>query len=400
MTTAGIIAEYNPFHGGHALLMKELREKKGADRIAVVMSGNYVQRGDAAILSKWARTRQALACGADLVAELPLPWSMAGAEKFALGGTALLSALGADMIGFGSECGDLAKLQQASKALTSPLLHDAMKESLAGGVSFAAARQQAVNTLFGEETAALLREPNNILGIEYLKAAETLHTGLVPVTVRRGGAGHGSELPAGASASSAALRRMIGDGKDIAGYLPQASLSVLKDEIDSGRAPALLSRMERGILAALRKMTREDLSRLPDISEGLENRVYASVRSAGSLEELYLGVKAKRYPLARIRRIVLSAFLGLEGADSEGTPPYLHILGIGSGGLEILRNAKAKNVLPVLTRPADAASMDSHAQHIYRLECRADDLYALCMPKAGPCGMQQTSKIAVLRDGA
>ena len=139
MVTAGIIAEYNPLHRGHAFLIEELK-RRGADGI---LSGNFVQRGDAAVLSKWARTKQALACGADLVLELPLPWAVSGAEHFALGGIAVLAALGADSVGFGSECGDLKQLQKAREALASPLLHSAMEEALQGGRTFAAARLSA-----------------------------------------------------------------------------------------------------------------------------------------------------------------------------------------------------------------------------------------------------------------
>jgi predicted nucleotidyltransferase len=395
MAITGIIAEYNPFHNGHAFLIQELR-KSGAGPIAVVLSGNFVQRGEAAILSKWARTKQTLLCGADLVVELPLPWAVAGAERFASGGVFLVAALGADRIGFGSECGDIGRLKQAANALASPLLHDAMRAALDSGSTFAAARQQAVGSLFGSETASLLSEPNNILGIEYLKALERLHASLRPFTIKRAGSGHNSRETAGGNASSAEIRALLKKGADVSAYLPADAFRVLKAETERGRAPADLAYLERGILAKLRRMSRQELSRVPDISEGLENRVEAAVQKARSLEELYRLVKSKRYPLARIRRILLSAFLEMDVSYCAGSPPYLRVLGIGKHGAEILRKAKAQSPVPILSRHAAARSLNRRAAKIWELENRAADLYALCMPQTAPCGFDRTNGVVVL----
>lgn len=395
MTVAGIIAEYNPLHNGHAFLIGELR-RMGADCVAVVMSGNFVQRGEPSILSKWSRTRAALLSGADLVVELPLPWAVSGAQRFALGGVALLSALGADWIGFGSECGNLDQLEEARHALASPLLHDQIKKSLQSGATFASARQEAVNSLFGSDTAVLLREPNNVLGIEYLQAIEHLNTDIKPHTVQRtplllSGAGESSD-----AASSSAVRAKIFGGKPFSRYMPEEACRILKEEIASGRAPAHISFAERGVLACLRRMTPEQFSRLPDISEGLENRIFAAVQKAGSVKELLESVKTKRYPMARIRRILLSAFLGIEASDSAGVPPYLRILGIGENGEKVLRRAKEQNSIPFVSRYADAARLSPHARKIFELESQASDLYALCMPQVSSCGLDRTQKLIVL----
>lgn len=394
MTTAGIIAEFNPLHRGHAFLIEKLKQS-GAESVAVVMSGDFVQRGDAAVLSRWARAKQALACGADLVVELPLPWAMSGAEHFALGGVAVLEALGAEAVGFGSECGDLEQLRRAQQALASPLLRSAIREALKEGCTFAAARQRAVGGLFGEETAALLRAPNNILGVEYLKAVEELKADLSAYTIPRSGAEHASEHAKSGNASSAAIRKLLKCGKDVSSLLPPGAYNVLKDEIACGRAPADLDRLGRGILAVLRKMNREEFSRLPDVSEGLENRIYAAVRTAGSLSDLYFSAKSKRYTLARIRRIVLSAFLGMDAECAAGTPPYLRVLGVGPQGPGILKKAKQKALLPIVGRYADTASLGARARRTFDLESRAADLYALCMPKPAPCGLERSGKIVV-----
>jgi predicted nucleotidyltransferase len=395
MTVAGLIAEYNPLHNGHAVLIREMR-LRGADAVAVVMSGNFVQRGEPAILSKWARTEQALASGADLVVELPLPWAVAGAESFALGGVAILTALGADVIGFGSECGNIDKLRLAQKALSSAGLHDAMQNSLRKGATFAAARQQAVESLFGSETALLLREPNNILGIEYLKAIERLGSGLMPVTIRRENSIIQKGKFAGKPLTSSTVRAMIRSGEDFTESVPEASYRILEREIAAGRAPAGIAPVERGVLAVLRRETREELTHLPDVSEGLENRLFTAVQKAESLPELLQLMKTKRYPMARIRRIVLSAFLGVKSSHTSGTPPYLRVLGIGENGAVILRRAGERKMLPIVSRSTKLDRLQGRSAELLALESRATDLYALCMPRPGPCGLDRSTKLVVL----
>lgn len=394
MLTAGVIAEFNPYHNGHSFLLKRLRES-GATHIAVAMSGNFVQRGDAAVLSKWARTRQALLCGADLVAEIPLPWAAAGAEKFAFGGVSLLNALGADVIGFASECGSLEKLQNASEALGSPELRVVLKSALEEGKTFAAARQYAVEKLFGSGTAGILSHPNNILGIEYLKALQKVGSAMVPYTVRRAGAAHDSEIVGHSFASSSQIRSLLRKGEDCSTLIPEPAGEILRAELLDGKAPAGLERMERAVLAKLRVMQRAEYSDLPDLSEGLENRVFAAARKASSLTELYSLIKTKRYPLARIRRVILAAFLGIKSTYSGGVPPYLRILGMGPKGPDILRGAKRQAALPILTRSSDFPLLQGKAAKIMELENRATDLYALCMPKPSPCGLDRTTGFIV-----
>ena len=395
MLTAGIICEYNPFHFGHSYLIRRLRES-GATHIVSVMSGNFVQRGDAAVLSKHARVLQALLCGVDLVVELPLPWAVSGAEPFALGGVSLLDAIGADWIGFGSECGNAEKLKEAVLVLASPLLREAMREPLRSGSTFAAARQSAIERLYGDETASLFRDPNNILGIEYLRAIERIGSAIVPVTVQRLGCAHHTVTGEGPNASSGQIRNRMRHGQNCSALMPPAAFSVLREEMEAGRAPADLLLAERAVLAQLRRMMESDFSALPDISEGLENRIFNAVRKATGLEELYFLIKTKRYPLARIRRIILSAFLGIHAEDASGFPPYLRVLGIGNRGPEILKKAKLAAKLPIVSRPADLSALDEHAGRIADLESRAADLYALCLPKAAPCGLDRTEKVITL----
>ena len=398
MVVAGIVAEYNPFHFGHLRLINSLKSA-GATHIAVVMSGNFVQRGEPALLSKWARAKQAVLCGADLVVELPLPWSVAGAEKFAFGGISVLNSLGADAVGFGSECGDISKLQFASEALFSSSLHEKIRKELNAGTTFAAARQSAVEGLFGKDTADLLRHPNNILGIEYLKAIKKLGSNIKPITIKRTGAAHDAVGPNFGTPSSLMIRQMAKNNSGYEKYMPESAYTILRHEIETGHAPASLSFIERGILAKLRMMQKSDFLNLPDISEGLENRVYASVRRASTLDELYSLVKTKRYTHARIRRIILSAFLGINSSISAGAPPYIRVLGIGKNGAGILRKTKNGSALPVVTRYSDIRKLGKRAADTLELESRATDIFALCLPKAAHCGLDMTAKI-ITADGS
>ncbi|HCR44117.1 MAG TPA: HIGH nucleotidyl transferase [Ruminococcaceae bacterium] len=392
MFTAGIIAEYNPFHTGHLKLIESLKDA-GATHIAVVMSGDFVQRGEAAVMSKRARAAQAVSCGADLVAELPLPWSVAGAEKFAAGGISLLNAVGADAVGFGSESGSIAELSAASEALFSPGLHENIKKKLACGATFAAARQAAVEEMFGKSTAGLLRQPNNILGIEYLKAIKNFAPGITPFTVKRGGAAHDAAGCSGGTPSSRMLRKMLSERAQCEKYIPKSAYEILKAEVMAGRAPASLSYLERGMLAKLRQMGKADFRMLPDISEGLENRVFSAVRQATSLDGLYSLIKTKRYTHARVRRIVLSAFLGVTAPMAEGLPPYTRVLAIGRNGAGILHKAKEHSALPIVTRFSDIKLLGKRGADILRLENKAADTFSLCLPQAAPCGADMTAKI-------
>lgn len=398
MRLAVVIAEYDPFHKGHAALLQAVRAA-GATHAAVVMSGSFLQRGAAACFSKWSRTRQALCCGADLVAELPLPWAAAGAETFARGGVALADALGADMLAFGSECGSAEQLSGVAALLLRPQLGEELRGKMKAGVPFAQAREAAVAALAGNKTAALLRGPNNILGIEYCKAIQQQGCGMSVFTVQRRGAGHGS-LEENALPSAGRVRALLCCGdKSWVQALPPAGAAIAAAEVQAGQAPASLQNVERAVLYRLRTMSRQEYAALPDLSEGLENRLYAAARTACSLEAFYRMVKTRRYSLARLRRITLSAFLGLRAGDSTGLPPYLRVLGFGPNGREILGRAAQKGKLPLVTHTSDRQKLDSRGQSVLELENRAADIWALCCPAPCPAGLDLTTGILFPKKG-
>ena len=396
LAVAGIIAEYNPFHLGHAHQLEETRRAMGAGSgVVCVMSGNYVQRGECAILDKWSRARAALLGGADLVLDLPTPWAAASAERFARGAVELLAATGiVDTLSFGSEAGVLADLWAAARCLSGGEYQAALKGELAKGISFPAARERAARTVIGP-AADCLATPNNNLAVEYLRE---LPPHMSAMTVRRVGAAHDGET-AGGFASASVIRAMLRAGDGAArGYLPAGTAAELERAVEEGRAPAGLHHCERAVLARLRSMSEADFAALPDSgeAEGLPARLARAAATALSLEEFYTGAKTKRYAHARIRRLALWAFLGLTEADRPRHVPYLRVLGLNERGKALLREMKKRATLPILTKPAHAKTLEGEGLALFHRESGYTDLYALCTPQPRSCGLEWTTGPVVL----
>lgn len=379
MPVAGIIAEYNPLHCGHLYLLEEARRLLGLETAVVcVMSGNFVQRGDFALVDKLARAGAAVRSGADLVFELPLPWALSPAESFAQGGVELLKASGVvTHLVFGSEGGDVAPLVRLAEALASPEFSSRLRRELSRGDSFAAARQRAAASLLSPEDAACLARPNDILGVEYCKALSG--SGIQPLAVPRRGSGHDAGLADGFSAS--AIRDLVRRGETGAALrrMAPAMAEAYRAEEAAGRAPASLENCERAILARLRFLEEEDFAALDGGHEGLYHRLYRASRSAASFSQLLEEAKTKRYPLARLRRMAFWAYLGLSHAP-PGPPPYLRLLAANGRGRVLLAQMRKRAALPVLTKPAAVGHMSPEALRLFRLEARAGRLYALACP--------------------
>lgn len=382
MKTAAVVAEYNPFHCGHKYQLEKTREA-GATHIVAIMSGNFVQRGEAAIFDKFTRARAAVECGADLVVELPLPWAMSTAQTFARGAISLAGALGCvDMLSFGSECKDASALEHVADTVYSPEFEAKLSQLLPLSASYASAREQAVSLLCGEELAGLLTNPNSILAVEYIAAAKKFGFGFEFNAVKRMGDGYNSLSASGNGfASASAIRRLIVSGDDYTSHVPVSYPSEFCD----------FSKLDTAVLCALRKMTAEEISLAPDISEGLENRIFEAVRASASVDELIENIKTKRYPTARIRRIVMSLLLGVKTEHSQGLPPYIRILACNEKGREILSAANPS--LPVVARASQFRQLDGRAGEIFSLECTADDIYALCFTPARECGADYKTKV-------
>ena len=398
MRIAGIIAEYDPFHKGHAAHIAATRSENGgkATHVVAVISGSFTQRGEPALLSKFRRAEMALACGADLVLELPIPWAMAPAENFAAGGVAILNALNCvDLLSFGSECGDIAELNQLAALSAHPDYQTALKKALSDGIPYAAAGQQAAANVLGPSPANHLASPNNTLGIEYLRASHRQGATWDFFTLQRQGALHTDTVPKDGFSSATLLREMIRNRRtdEAIPYLPTQTAAILQSACEGGEVTNQTHRLEAALLAHLRRLTEKEYRDLPWLSEGLENRLCRACRTATDYQGLLNAVKTRRYPMARLRRILWASLLGLNSADTDGLPPYIRILGMNKRGQEIL--SVASPTLPVLSRPTQSDMLDEQAQRIFSLECTATDLHALAMEQPLPCGTDYTTKMVM-----
>ncbi len=379
MSVAGIICEYDPLHTGHAYLMAQAREA-GAEAVVCAISGNFTQRGGFAVTDKLSRAEMAVSCGADLVLELPTVWAMSTAERFARGGVELLTRTGVVTgLVFGSECGDLAALRRAADCLESPEFTASLASLPEDGRTFAARRQAALAALLGAEEAALLASPNNTLAVEYLRAVRRLGSPLTARTVRRTGAQHGEEA-SGGFASASYLRQLLaaGETEQAAAYMPPAAADILRREQAAGRV-ADPSLCERAILSRLRTMTAGDWRQYDGGGEGLGNRLCQASRTGSTLEAVLAAAKTKRYPLARLRRMVLAAWLMLPEPPEE--VPYLRVLAANETGRRLLRQMRDAGA-PVLTKPADVSLLGGEAEALLAAESRCTDLYVLARPDA------------------
>jgi len=380
-----MIIEYNPLHSGHVYLMEETRRRLGADTpIIGVMSGDFVQRGDFALLRRQARARAAVESGADLVLELPLPWAVSSAERFADGGVQTLLATGlVAHLTFGSECGDATALREVAECLLSEACQTELRSRLGGGKSYAACRQSAVEALLGKEKASLLETPNNNLGVEYCKALLRHGDRVQPVTTKRLGAAHDAQAKAGEHPSASVIRGMLQQGERSAALelmTPAMRMQYLAEEA-AGRAPVFPENCERAVLARLRAMSRAEFEALDEGQEGVGRRLYDACREAASLREVLDAAKTKRYAYARLRRMALWAYLGLTPADCPAAPLYLRPLAANAVGRELLAKMRKSAAVPVLTKPNHVRKLSPAAQELFAMEARAADMYALAYPE-------------------
>ena len=399
MSVAGIIAEYNPFHEGHYYHMKKARRITGASACVCVLSSNFVQRGEPAIVDKWARTRMALSLGADLVIELPCAFSCASAEYFASAAVKILDSLNCvDYLCFGSEEGSLESIERTAGLLAfeSDDFKRELKRALDQGLSFAAARQKAL------KNGAVLDKPNNILGVEYIKAIRKTGSPIKPVTVGRIGQDYNGREPAGSFLSAAAIRRHLSEtfssGIDLADLekdpflknnLPEKSLNILTEEFGTGKGPVFPESFETLLLYLLRRSTEAELRRLPYVNEGLEHRIRLAAMNSSSVSGFVSQTVTSRYPASRIRRILCALLTGmtkelLDELKSGGYAQYIRILGFNETGRKLLPTIKRKARLPIITKPAGYTRLDNPlARRLFEYEIRAADAYALGYPEAG-----------------
>ena len=376
MDVIGVVGEFNPFHLGHYHHFQKSREALGTDApIVCVMSGDFVQRGSPAAFDKHARAAAAARCGADLVFELPLPWCVSSAERFAGGAVGLLDSLDfVTHLSFGSEAGSLAPLTALALTASEPENIEKIKAQMTQGMSFAAAREKVLHDALGGE-AKLLEKPNNLLSVEYLKALFACRSSMTPMTTLRTGAQHDERTALGPTRSASQLRSMMEAGEDISAYVPENARAMPRERMAEGRGPVTSESLELPMLSRLRLRTQEDFNALPDATEGLGNRLYRAVRSEASVDAILSAVKTKRYPLSRLRRMLLCAALGVTAQLGGDRPPYARLLASTERGRALLKTMP--EALPLITKPAAAKELDGEARRIFELTADARDFYVL-----------------------
>lgn len=384
MSIVGVIAEYNPFHNGHLYHLKAAKELSGARYAVAVMSGDFVQRGEPAIIDKHTRARWALEHGADMVLLLPTVFSLSSAQAFASAGAGILHGSGMiDHIAFGSECGDISALSRAAQAADNepPELASLIKANIATGLSYPDARARAWQQYTGE--AGPLSSPNDILGIEYIRALMRLSSPIIPLPILRSGPEHDSPTPANGLASASAIRAAIVNKQPFGGLLPVGVFEDMEAAISSGLAPRTLTGLSRETVYALRRMTRAQLASLPDMGEGLENLLYTACRRHGDIDSLLAQVKSRRYTMARLKRICMNALLGIYGDPMQKLDGlYIRVLGVRKDAMELLSLLKKSSALPVIIRYSDAAGLNDAQQSIMAADMLAADIASAASPSS------------------
>ena len=405
----GIIGEYNPFHNGHLYHIAKSKEETGAQYVVCVISGNFVQRGDTSIINKWAKAKMALEGGADLVIELPTIYSISSAENFAEGAIKILNSLKiVDTISFGMEANDVSILNNIANVLyaepkeyTTMLAHELQK-----GNSFPKARENALLMYLNDikKYANVLSGSNNILGIEYLKALKRTKSNITPVGIKREKVLYKDQYMVDEFASATAIRRMLMTRQfdDVRKSIPKTSYKILGEELKQGHYVLDLFKFEKEILYQLRKMTVEEIKKLPDVSEGLENSIKNAADSCNSLNELINIVKSKRFTQTRIMRILLYALLEIDKKQMETSRkiiPYTRVLGMNEKGKQLISeitkvNPKINIVTSVKKYMDD--NNNKNLKEMLQKDIFATNVYTLGYEKDSWANLDYTNKIIIL----
>ncbi len=399
MRICAIIAEYNPFHAGHAYHIQKTREISGCDHVVCLLSGAFVQRGEPAIFDKWHRAQAAVACGADLVLELPSIYALRSAEGFACGSVRILQDLNIDVLSFGSETDDIHQLKALSEVLLEePQQYRALlKTNLDQGISYPASRSKALeNYLSDPKISMLLTGSNAILGLEYLKALSRLNSEITPTVIRRTGDEYNDQTLSLSLSSATAIRKHIfkkGLDDAVLANVPKPAYDIYADLLDSGFMPVSPQDFFKEIIYAIRRMTAAEIAKTPDVSEGLENRIKAASNTAKDYHDLVKKIKTKRYTQTRIQRILAYILLGIsreltEYADHHD-PTHIKVLAYHTKADHLMSHF-AKNTKINLFHSAAGLENDPFVS----LDIRAGDIYALVQkdPKFFSSGQDFTQK--------
>ncbi len=399
-----VISEYNPFHNGHVKHLSYSKQLTKADFSIAIISGNFVQRGDTSLVDKWTKAEMALKAGFDIVLELPTIYAISSAENFAEGAVKILNSLGiVDFLSFGSELGEISPLNDLANLLykepkeLSLLINQHVKT----GVSFPRAREMALMQYLGGHTKhkQALTNPNNILGIEYLKALKKYKSPIKPITIKREYSEHNSSTIKNGIASSTAIRSLIQKKKNIHTLVPFETYELLEKQIQAGQIVPSLASFEKEIIYALRSMTLPEIAALPDVSEGLENRIKLAANNCNHLNDLIQSIKSKQFTNTRIQRILLYALLKITQKDmnaSKRTTPYIRVLGFNKHGKKIVsaiakQNPKTHIIISV--KKFMENNTDNHLRNMLSKDILATNIYTLGYENEPVANLDYTHKI-------
>ena len=386
MKTVAIISEYNPFHNGHLYQINRIREEFGDDTaIIAIMSGNYTQRGEIAIMDKWERSRAAVMCGVNLVLELPFPYSMSSAEFFARAGVHIANGLNAvDILSFGSECGDIQKLTAIAEILSAVEFKNALDALLSNkqydNLGYPKLVQTAYESIY-KTSFDIDFKPNNILALEYIKALRESESKIIPHTIKRSGADYSSNsiLPKESFQSATAIRNAINSADDFLSYIPEHVHSILCEELKNNSAPCDASKLDEAILSHFRLSHPAAECDVHDADGGLYNRLVKMSYEAKNISSLIDLSATKKYTTARIRRAIWYSFFGVTSSDVKNPPKFTQVLALDTVGQVLLRGIKKNGSIPVITKPSVKFS-DSVAKSQKQLSDNADFIFQLSKP--------------------
>ena len=403
----GIVSEYNPFHNGHVLHLETSKKLTQTDFTVAVMSGNFVQRGDTSIVDKWTKAEMAIKSGIDLVIELPTLYAISSAENFADGAIKILNSLGVvDYVSFGSEIGDITALNDVANILYKEPkeLSSMITTQLKSGLSYPKAREIALTQFFGtsKKYSDIISNPNNILGVEYLKSLRKHHSNIKPITIKRDYSDYNSKTEKNGIASATAIRTMIQNNKNVHYVVPYETYELLDECINEGKIIKDLSVFEKEIIYVLRKMSLSEIESLPDVSEGLENKIKLA-NTCNNLNDLISKIKSKRYTQTRIQRILLYALLNISKKDinlSKKATPYIRVLGFNKHGKRIISaiaSANPKLHIIVSVKKFMENSNDSTLRKNLSKDIFATNVYTLGYKKDPIANLDYTHKVIEIK---
>ena len=387
MKVAAIIAEYNPFHKGHLYQLNKVREILGEDTaIVAIMSGNFTQRGEVAVVDKTVRARAAVDSGVNLVLEIPFPHSMSSAEFYAKAGVHIANSLGVvDYLVFGSECGDIEMLSRVAKNTSSPEFVSAVTELCSKDgrdIGYPAACQKAYAELYGDADVDVLLTPNNILAIEYVKAIQDLGSSIVPVTIKREGAGYNDSIDEKCEYQSASAIREImrNDFISALDYIPEFTKDAFSSAHTNGKMPTDEGRLDAAVISFFRLNSPEAPEDIHDATGGLYNRLQDASSDVLTIFALIKNSETKKYTNARIRRAVWYSYFGVTSSEVRTLPGYTQILALDGTGRKLLKVIKKVTDFPVITKPSDYSCLSEVAKSQKEKCQRADGVFMLTEP--------------------